>query len=94
MNLKKVKSSHIGSVTRIKKDLYILFHTTNEIYVFYGAKKHYKKMMRKNSKGKYFHKYIKDKYAYEIVGSIKEFEKKKVKGVTVVRMLKKMFKRR
>ncbi len=64
-----VRSSNLSAIgyDSVTKTLRIKFHK-NGIYDFYNVPLQiYEGLMNANSKGKYFHKFIKDKYPYSKV---------------------------
>ena len=67
--MKPVSSSLINQVyyDRRNKILHILFHG-NAYYIYYEVSYYrYRKLMQADSKGRYFNKYIKNKYKYRRV---------------------------
>jgi len=69
MKMIRVISSHIKEIgyDYKDKDLYIRFWN-NQMYVFYGAPlRDFHGMIAADSKGQYFHEYIRDFFFYDTV---------------------------
>lgn len=61
MNFTYVDSSDLKSIAINGNNLVIQFHTGG-IYEYIGASCEYYNLLNGNSKGKYFHQYIKNRY--------------------------------
>lgn len=67
--LQYVTSSFISAVGKDENDLFIRFWN-GSYYIYYGFANHYDKMLRANSKGRYFLKNIRPTKSYSKLGSL------------------------